>query len=162
MAPSNKKKGAAAQIKIAADNRKARHAYEIGDTLETGIELKGTEVKALREGRANIGESYASIENGELYLINSYIPVYEAANRFNHAPRRPRKLLVHARELAKLHAAIQRDGMTLVPLKIYFNDRGRAKLELAVARGRNAHDKRHEQKKRDWQRDKARLMRERG
>lgn len=162
MAAAKKKKGASAQLKVAADNRKARHAYEIGDTMEAGIQLEGTEVKALREGRANIGESYASIENGELFLINSYIPIYEAANRFNHAPRRPRKLLVHARELSKLHAAVQREGMTLVPLKIYFNDRGRAKLELAIGRGRKAHDKREADKKRDWQRDKARLMRERG
>ncbi|MEQ8745674.1 SsrA-binding protein SmpB [Pyruvatibacter sp.] len=156
------KKGAAGQYKIAAENRKARHAYEIGDTLETGIALQGTEVKALRSGKGNIGESYASIENGELYLINSYIPAYEAASRFNHAPRRPRKLLVHARELSKLFNAVQRDGMTLVPLKVYFNERGRAKLELAVARGRKAHDKRQADKKRDWQRDKARIMRERG
>jgi len=159
---AKKKKGAADQVKVAAENRKARHAYEIGDTLETGIVLEGTEVKSLREGRSNIAESYASIENGELWLINSYIPTYEAASRFNHAPRRPRKLLVHTRELAKLHASVQREGMTLVPLKLYFNDKGRAKLELAVARGRKAHDKRDAQKKRDWQRDKARLMRERG
>jgi SsrA-binding protein len=157
-----KKKGASVQHKIAAENRKARHAYEIGDTMETGVMLQGTEVKSLRDGRSNIAESYASIENGELWLINSYIPIYDAASRFNHAPRRPRKLLVHARELAKLHAAVQRDGMTLVPLKLYFNDKGRAKLELAIAKGRKAHDKREADKKRDWQRDKARIMRERG
>ncbi|GAA6156765.1 SsrA-binding protein SmpB [Pyruvatibacter sp. HU-CL02332] len=157
-----KKKGASVQHKVAAENRKARHAYEIGDTMETGVMLQGTEVKSLRDGRSNIAESYASIENGELWLINSYIPIYNAASRFNHAPRRPRKLLVHARELAKLHAAVQRDGMTLVPLKLYFNDKGRAKLELAIAKGRKAHDKREADKKRDWQRDKARIMRERG
>lgn len=157
-----KKKGASVQHKVAAENRKARHAYEIGDTMETGVMLQGTEVKSLRDGRSNIAESYASIENGELWLINSYIPTYDAASRFNHAPRRPRKLLVHARELAKLHAAVQRDGMTLVPLKLYFNDKGRAKLELAIAKGRKAHDKREADKKRDWQRDKARIMRERG
>jgi len=156
------KKGAIPPRKIAAENRKARHAYEISDTLEAGIALEGTEVKALRAGKANIAESYASVEGNELYLINSYIPTYEAASRFNHAPRRPRKLLVHGRERAKLANAVQRDGMTLVPLKIYFNDRGRAKLELAVARGRKLHDKRQADKKRDWQRDKARLMRERG
>lgn len=160
MAPP--KKGLAAQRRVAAENRKARHAYEIGDTLETGIALVGTEVKALRDGRATIGESYASIENGELYLINSYIPEYEAASRFNHAPKRPRKLLVHKRELARLANAVQRDGMTLVPLKIYFNDRGRAKVELAIARGRKAHDKREADRKRDWQREKARLLREKG
>ncbi|MGD1933290.1 MAG: SsrA-binding protein SmpB [Candidatus Phaeomarinobacter sp.] len=159
---ANKKKGASVQLKIAAENRKARHAYEIGDTIETGVMLQGTEVKSLRDGRSNIAESYASIENGELWLINSYIPIYDAASRFNHAPRRPRKLLVHTRELAKLHAAVQREGMTLVPLKLYFNDRGRAKLELAIAKGRKAHDKREADKKRDWQRDKARIMRERG
>lgn len=156
------KKGAAVQHKVVAENRKARHAYEIGETYEAGIMLEGTEVKALRLGKGNIAESYASIENGALYLINSYIPAYEAASKFNHAPRRPRKLLVHARELVKLSNAVQREGMTLVPLKIYFNDRGRAKLELAVARGRKAHDKREADKKRDWQRDKARIMRERG
>jgi len=159
---ASRTKGAAAQRRIAAENRKARHVYEIGETLETGIALEGTEVKALREGRAQIAESYASIEGGELYLINSYIPEYEAASRFNHAPRRPRKLLVHKRELARLASAVQRDGMTLVPLKIYFNDRGRAKVELAVARGRKAHDKRHEERKRDWEREKARLLREKG
>ena len=159
---AKKKKGASVQHKVAAENRKARHAYEIGDTIETGIVLEGTEVKSLRDGRSNIAESYASIENGELWLINSHIPIYDAASRFNHAPRRPRKLLVHARELGKLHAAVQREGMTLVPLKLYFNDRGRAKLELAIAKGRKAHDKREADKKRDWQRDKARIMRERG
>lgn len=161
MAPP--KTGAAAQKRIAAENRKARHAYEIGDTLEAGIELAGTEVKALREGKANIAESYASVEGGELWLINSYIPEYEqAASQFNHSPRRPRKLLVHKREIARLFASVQREGMTLVPLKIYFNDRGRAKLELAVAKGRKTHDKREAQKKRTWQREKARILKERG
>ena len=160
MAPP--KKGLAAQRRVAAENRKARHSYEIGETIETGIALVGTEVKALREGKAQIGESYASVEGGELYLINSYIPEYEAANRFNHAPKRPRKLLVHKRELARLAQAVQRDGMTLVPLKLYFNDRGRAKLELALGKGRKAHDKREADRKRDWQREKARLMRDKG
>lgn len=156
------KKGAAAQRRVAAENRKARHAYEIGETIETGIALVGTEVKALREGKGQIAESYASVEDGELYLINSYIPEYEAASRFNHAPKRPRKLLVHKRELARLANAVQRDGMTLVPLKIYFNDRGVAKLELALGKGRKTHDKRDVEKKRTWQREKARLLRERG
>lgn len=160
MAPPGK--GASARKQVVAENRKARHAYEIGDTIEAGIALQGTEVKALREGKANIAESYASVENGELWLINAYIPEYEAANRFNHAPRRPRKLLVHKREIARLGQAVQREGMTLVPLRLYFNERGRAKLELAVARGRKAHDKREAEKKRDWQREKARLLRERG
>lgn len=145
-----------------ADNRKARFAYEIVDTLEAGIVLTGTEVKSLREGQANIQESYASVEGGELWLINSYVPEYSAGNRFNHEPRRRRKLLVSKRELARLAQAVEREGMTMVPLKIYFNDRGRAKLLLAIAKGKKLHDKRETQKKRDWNREKSRLLKERG
>lgn len=143
----------------AADNRRARHDYHIEDTLESGIVLTGTEVKTLREGKANIAESYASTENGELWLINAYIPEYTKAAHFNHEERRPRKLLVKRRELAKLAQATDREGMTIVPLKMYFNDRGRAKLLLGVAKGKKNHDKRESSKERDWNRDKQRLLR---
>ena len=148
--------------KIVAENRKARFNYEIIDTYEAGLVLKGTEVKSLREGKANIAESYASDEDGEIWLINSYLPEYLQANRFNHEPRRRRKLLLSAREIGRLRSAVNREGMTLIPMKIYFNDRGRAKLELALAKGKKLHDKRETEKKRDWQRDKARLMRAKG
>jgi SsrA-binding protein len=142
----------------AADNRRARFNYEVMETLEAGIMLTGTEVKALRTGKGNIGESYASIEGGELWLINSYLPEYLQANRFNHEPRRRRKLLVSQRQLTNLAKAIEREGMTLVPLKIYFNVKGVAKLELAVARGKKLHDKRETEKQRDWNREKSRLL----
>ncbi|MCC2113255.1 MAG: SsrA-binding protein SmpB [Hyphomicrobiales bacterium] len=145
-----------------AENRKARFNYEIGETFEAGIVLAGTEVKSLREGRANIAESYATESNGELWLINAYIPEYLQANRFNHETRRPRKLLMHRRQIDKLAGAVQKEGMTIVPLKIYFNDRGRAKLLLGLARGKKIHDKRETEKRRDWDRQKARIMRERG
>jgi SsrA-binding protein len=148
--------------KVIADNRKARFNYEVISTVEAGIQLTGSEVKALRAGKSSLGESYASDELGELYLINAYFPEYNHANRLNHHPRRPRKLLLHRREIDRLSRAVQTDGMTLVPLKLYFNDRGIAKLELALAKGKRAHDKREASKKRDWQRDKARLMREKG
>jgi SsrA-binding protein len=148
--------------KVAAENRKARFSYEVLDTLETGLVLSGTEVKSLRGGQANIQESYASVEGGELWLINSYLPEYLQDNRFNHEPRRRRKLLVSKRELARLAQSVEREGMTLVPLKIYFNDRGRAKLLLAVARGKKLHDKRETEKQRDWNREKGRLLKERG
>ena len=148
--------------KTVAENRKARFSYEVLDTLETGLVLSGTEVKSLREGHANIAESYASIEGGELWLINSYLPEYLQANRFNHEPRRRRKLLTSKRERAKLSQSTEREGMTLVPLKIYFNDQGRAKLLLAVARGKKLHDKRASEKERDWNREKGRLLRDRG
>ncbi|MEL7027747.1 MAG: SsrA-binding protein SmpB [Pseudomonadota bacterium] len=156
------KPGAAPPRKLVAENRRARHDYFIEDTVEAGLVLLGTEVKALREGKANIAESYASDEGGELFLINAYIPEYSGGNRQNHAPRRHRKLLLHKREMGKLSGAIQRRGYTLVPLKLYFNDRGRAKLELGLAKGKDAHDKRQTQKDRDWNREKARLLRERG
>lgn len=149
-------------MKIIAEHRRARYDYLIEETLEAGIQLTGTEVKALREGRANIAESYASAERGELYLINSYIPEYAPASQFNHEPRRPRKLLVRKRELNKLKGAVEREGRTVVPLKLYFNDRGKAKLEIALAKGKKAHDKREATKDRDWKRQQARLMKDRG
>lgn len=147
--------------KTVAENRKARFSYEVMDTYEAGLALTGTEVKSLREGHANIQESYASAEDGEIWLINSYVPEYLQGNRFNHEPRRRRKLLLKKKEMAKLAQAVEREGMTMVPLKIYFNERGRAKLLLAVARGKKLHDKRETEKKRDWEREKARLMRDR-
>ena len=148
--------------KIVAENRKARFNYEIMDTYEAGLVLTGTEVKSLREGKANIAESYASDEDGEIWLINSYLPEYLQANRFNHEPRRRRKLLLSKREMHRLQNAVNREGMTLVPLKIYFNDRGRAKLELALAKGKKLHDKRETSKERDWNRQKSRLLKDRG
>jgi SsrA-binding protein len=148
--------------KIVADNRKARYSYAIDSTLEAGIVLTGSEVKSLRTGKATIGESYAQAKDGELFLVNAYIPEYSGANRFNHEPKRMRKVLVHKREVAKLSAAIQREGMTLIPLKLYFNRKGIAKLELGIAKGKKVHDKRDTEKQRDWARDKARLMRDKG
>ena len=147
---------------LVAENRRARRDYEIEDTLEAGLALVGSEVKSLREGKANIAESYASVEEGELWLINSDIPLYAAANRFNHEPRRKRKLLVKVRERARLAQAVERAGRTIVPLKLYFNERGIAKLLIGIATGRKSHDKREHKKTQDWQRDKARLMREKG
>ena len=146
--------------KIVAENRKARFNYEIIDTYEAGLVLTGTEVKSLREGKANIAESYATDEGGEMWLINSYLPEYLQANRFNHEPRRRRKLLLSKREAHRLQSAINRDGMTLIPLKIYFNDRGRAKLELALGKGKKLHDKRESEKERDWNRQKSRIMKD--
>jgi len=148
--------------KTVAENRKARFSYEVLDTYEAGLALTGTEVKSLRQGQANIQESYASAEDGEIWLINSYIPEYLQGNRFNHEPRRRRKLLLNKREMARLAQSVEREGMTMVPLKIYFNDRGRAKLLLAIARGKKLHDKRETAKQRDWGRERARLLKERG
>ena len=148
--------------KIVAENRKARFNCEIVDTYEAGLVLTGTEVKSLREGKANIAEAYASDEGEEIWLINSHLPEYLQANRFNHEPRRRRKLLLNKREINRLRVGINREGMTLVPLKIYFNEKGRAKLELALAKGKKLHDKREATAQRDWQRDKARLMKDRG
>src|SRR3569832_410795 len=148
--------------KVVADNRKARYAYAIGETLEAGIMLMGSEVKSLRSGKSTISESYAHAKDGELWLVNAYIPEYTQASRFNHEPKRSRKLLVHKREAAKLSTAIQREGMTLIPLRLYFNPKGIAKIELGVAKGKKLHDKRETEKQRDWQRDKARLMRDKG
>lgn len=158
MAPKSKP-----EFKIAADNRRARFDFEIGDTLEAGIMLTGTEVKALRAGKATIAESYASVDRkGELYLYNANIPEYLQANQFNHEPRRPRKLLVKAKEVVKLAQGVERQGMTIVPLKIYFNAKGRAKIEIALGRGKKLHDKRETEKARDWNREKSRLMRDKG
>ena len=148
--------------RFAALNRKARHNYLIDETVEAGIVLEGSEVKSLREGSANIAEAYAASRRGELLLMNAYIPEYRGANRLNHEPRRPRKLLLHKREISRLAGSIERKGMTLVPLSVYFNDRGVAKVELGLARGKKAYDKRASEKQRDWQRDKARIMRGRG
>lgn len=148
--------------RLVAQNRKARHNYLIEDRVEAGLVLRGSEVKSLRAGRASIGESYAADEGGELYLINAHIPIYAAAARFNHEPRRRRKLLVHRRELNRLLGLVRREGYTLVPLSLYFNARGIAKVELGLGRGKRKADKRQAEKSRDWQRQKARLMRERG
>ena len=145
-----------------ADNRRARYHYEIGDVFEAGLVLTGTEVKSLRSGKATIAESYASAEKGELFLINATIPEYGHGNRFNHEPKRPRKLLMKAREIAKLTQGVAREGMTLIPLKVYFNDRGRAKLTLAIGRGKKLHDKRATEKERDWNREKSRVLRDKG
>jgi SsrA-binding protein len=142
-----------------ADNRKARYNYEIGEKFEAGLVLTGSEVKSLRTGKVTIAESYAGEEGGEIWLFNADIPEYAKAHQLNHERRRPRKLLLSKREIGKLAAAIQREGMTLVPLQLYFNKRGRAKIEIALAKGKKLHDKRATEKKRDWQRDKARLMR---
>jgi SsrA-binding protein len=148
--------------KIVAANRKARFSYEIGEAMEAGIALTGTEVKSLRESRANIAESYVNPEKGEIWLINANIPEYRQASHFNHQPRRPRKLLLRKRQIGRLIGAVQREGMTIVPLKLYFNERGRAKVEIALARGKKLHDKRQTEKARDWQREKGRLIREKG
>ncbi|HJS30832.1 MAG TPA: SsrA-binding protein SmpB [Alphaproteobacteria bacterium] len=151
-----------AGIKIAAQNRKARHDYFIEDKLEAGIALLGTEVKSLRAGGCQLTDAYADVEKGELWLLNAHIPEYAGGNRFNHAPKRPRKLLVHKRELSKLIGAVEREGRTLVPLAIYFNQQGRAKVELGLAKGKKKFDKRESEKARDWSRERARLLRARG
>jgi len=155
-------RGPSGPIKVVADNRKARFNYEIVDTLEAGIVLTGTEVKSVRAGKSTIADAYAAEYGGELYLYNAYIPEYLQANQFNHETRRPRKLLVHRRQANKLAGAVQREGMTVVPLKLYFNEKGRAKVELALARGKKLHDKREAEKERTWNREKARLMKDRG
>ncbi|MBN8849695.1 MULTISPECIES: SsrA-binding protein SmpB [unclassified Sphingomonas] len=148
--------------KVVAENRRARFEYSIEDKFEAGIVLTGTEVKSLRFGEGSIAESYAEVSDGAVWLINSNVPEFSHGNRFNHSPRRPRKLLLHEREINKLHGAVAREGMTLVPLSVYFNSQGRAKVELALARGRKAHDKREAIKERDWKREAGRLMRQRG
>jgi SsrA-binding protein len=151
-----------AGIKVVADNRRARFDYEIMQTFEAGIELQGSEVKSLRGGRTNLGEAYAAMKGGELYLINSNIPEYREANRFNHDPKRPRKLLLHKKEIAKLANGVLREGLTIVPLKMFFNPRGRCKVDIALARGKKLHDKRDAIKERSWDRERARLLREKG
>jgi SsrA-binding protein len=148
--------------KVVADNRKARFNYEIGEVFEAGIALTGTEVKSLRGGKAMIAESYADPRGGELWLINATIPEYLQANRFNHAPKRARRLLLHRRQINRLIGAVEREGMTLVPLKLYFNERGRAKIEIALARGKKLHDKRETEKRRSWERERGRLLRQKG
>ena len=148
--------------KVVAENRRARYDYFVEERLEAGIELTGTEVKSLRVGEGSIAESYAAVEGEELWLINSHVPEYSHGNRLNHHPRRPRKLLLKSREIAKLQGAITRQGLTIVPLSIYFNGSGRAKVELAVARGKKMHDKRNTEKERDWKREQGRLLRKHG
>ena len=150
------------RIKVVADNRRARFNYEIGESFEAGIALTGSEVKSLRQGRATIAESYADSRGGEIWLVNANIPEYLQAGRFNHPPKRPRKLLLHARQINRLIGAVEREGMTIVPLKLYFNDKGRAKVEIALAKGKKLHDKRETLKMRSWQRERGRLLREKG
>ena len=164
MAGKNKNKDKNKKLgnRVAADNRKARHLFHIEEEHEAGISLQGTEVKSLRSGEANIRESYAEEKDGELWLVNAYIPEFSHGNRFNHEPRRPRKLLMHKREIGKLGGLIQRQGYTLVPLKIYFNDQGRAKVMIGLGKGKNVRDKREDVKQRDWNRQKARLMKDLG
>ena len=148
--------------KTVAENRRARFDYYIDDVLEAGIVLTGTEVKSLRFGEGSIAESYAEVRDGQVWLVNSNVPEFSHGNRFNHVPKRPRKLLLHEREIARLTGAVERKGMTLVPLSIYFNGRGRAKVELALAKGKNAADKRQTVKEREWKREQGRLLREHG
>ena len=147
--------------RYAAQNRRARHDYVIEDTLEAGLVLHGTEVKSLRQGGASIAESYAGEEGGELYLINANIPEYKSSSHFNHEPRRPRKLLLHRKQMNRLMGAVKREGVTIVPLALYFNERGRAKVELGLARGKRKSDRRQAERDRDWQRNKAGLLRSR-
>ena len=149
-------------MKLIAENRRARFDYFIEDTVEAGLMLTGTEVKSLRNGRANIAESYAAVEGRDIMLVNADIPPYVQANRFNHEPRRPRKLLLHRRQIDRLIGAVQREGLTIIPTRLYWNDKGVAKLEIGLAKGKKLHDKRETVSQRDWQRDKARLMRDKG
>jgi SsrA-binding protein len=161
MAPP-KAKAPITTAKVIAENRRAKFDYFLEDNLEAGIMLLGTEIKALRDGRANIAESYAAVEGREIVLINADIPPYKQANRFNHEPRRPRKLLLHRKQIDRLIGAVQKDGHTIIPVKLYLNADGKAKLEIALAKGKKLHDKREASAERDWQRDKARLMRDKG
>ena len=150
------------KVKTVAENRRARFEYFIETVYEAGIALTGTEVKSLRGGEGSIAESYAEVKDGQVWLVNANVPEFSHGNRFNHEPKRPRKLLLHEREINKLHGAVAREGMTLVPLSIYFNGRGRAKVELALAKGKKTHDKRETIKERDWKREQGRLLRDRG
>ena len=150
------------KVKTVAENRRARYDFFIEEKFEAGIALTGTEVKSLRFGEGTIAESYAEVKDGEVFLINANIPEFSHGNRFNHEPKRPRKLLVNAREISKMYGAVMRQGMTLVPLSIYFNGRGRAKVELALAKGKKAPDKRATEKERDWKREQGRILRDRG
>jgi SsrA-binding protein len=162
MAQKRGSDGRAGARKVIIENRRARFDYEILETFEAGIALEGPEVKSLRQGRGNLQDAYASVDRGELYLVNAYIPEYLEANRFNHETRRPRKLLLHRREIDRLAGGVLRDGLTIVPLRLFFNPRGRAKAEIALARGKKLHDKRETEKQRSWAREKSRLLRERG
>jgi SsrA-binding protein len=148
--------------KVIAENRRARYDYFLEEPFEAGLVLTGSEVKSLRTGRANIAESYVSVEGDEVVLINADIPPFAQANRFNHEPRRHRKLLLHRKQLDRLIGAVQREGRTIIPTKLYWNDKGLAKLEISVAKGKKLHDKRETTAERDWQRDKARLLRDKG
>ena len=149
-------------IKVISDNRRARYDYEIMEKFEAGIELKGSEVKSLRTGHTNLAEAYATMKAGELWLINSNIPEYREANRFNHEPKRPRKLLLNRREIDKLSNGVLREHLTIIPLKMFFNPRGRCKVDIALAKGKKLHDKRETTKERDWDREKSRLLRDKG
>jgi SsrA-binding protein len=149
-------------VKVISDNRRARFDYEILETFEAGIELKGSEVKSLRTGHTNLAEAYAAMKGGELWLINSNIPEYREANRFNHEPKRPRKLLLHKRQIDKLSSGVLREHLTIIPLKMFFNPRGRCKVDIALARGKKLHDKRETIKDRNWDRERARLLRDKG
>ncbi len=149
-------------ITVKGDNRRARFDYELIEKFEAGIELKGSEVKSLRTGHVNLGEAYAAMKGNELFLINSNIPEYREANRFNHEPKRPRRLLLHRKQIDRLSVGILREGLTIVPLKIFFNPRGRVKVDIALARGKKLTDKRETIKARDWNREKSRLLRDRG
>ena len=150
------------RFKAVSENRKARFNYEIGEVVEAGIVLTGSEVKSLRQGKATIGEAYADARDGEIWLINANIPEYLQAARFNHLPKRPRKLLLHQRQINKLAGAVEREGMTIVPLKLYFNEKGRAKIAIALGKGKKLHDKRETLKKRSWDRERGRIMRQKG
>jgi len=150
------------KLRVVADNRKARFNYEIGEVFEAGVALTGSEVKSLRQGKATIAESYADARAGEIWLVNANIPEYLQAGRFNHLPKRPRRLLLHRNQINKLMGAVEREGMTLVPLKLYFNEKGRAKIEIALARGKKLYDKRQTEKKRSWERERGRLLRAKG
>jgi len=150
------------KTKVIAENRRARFDYFLEDFVEAGIQLLGTEIKALRDGRANIAEIYVSPEGRDLVLINADIPPYKQANRFNHEPRRPRRLLLHRKQIDRMIGAVQRDGQTIIPVRLYLNEAGKAKIEIAMAKGKKLHDKREASAERDWQRDKARLLRDKG
>ena len=150
------------KVKTVAENRRARYDFFLTDKFEAGIALTGTEVKSLRFGEGNIADSYAEVKDGNVWLVNANIPEFSHGNRYNHEPKRPRKLLLNGREINKLYSAVMRQGMTVVPLSIYFNDRGRAKVEIALAKGKKAPDKRATEKERDWKREQGRVMREKG
>ena len=150
------------KTKVVAENRRARYEYFLEEFFEAGIALTGTEVKSLRFGEGSIAESYAEVKDNEVWLINANVPEFSHGNRHNHEPKRPRKLLLHEREINKMRVGIQREGMTLIPMAVYFNSRGRAKVELALAKGKKLHDKRDTEKARDWKREQGRIMRDRG